>query len=204
MTKIKLCGLSQLRDIEIANQLAPEYVGFVFAGLSKRYVSPEQAGRLKKHLNPSITAVGVFVNETPEEISKLLNLKIIDMAQLHGQEDEDYIKALRSLTDKPIIKAFAINTEEDVIDANKSTADYVLLDSGNGGSGRVFDWVYAKGLLRPYFLAGGLSLNNIDRAIKTLGPYAVDVSSGIETDGQKDIDKMGKFVHIVRGKDEIK
>lgn len=203
MTKIKLCGLSQLRDIEIANQLAPEYVGFVFATLSKRYISPEQAGRLKKHLHPSITAVGVFVNEAPEEVSKLLSHGIIDMVQLHGREDEDYIKTLRTLTDRPIIKAFAISKEKDIFDANESSADYVILDSGNGGTGKIFDWDLAKGLVRPYFLAGGLCLGNIDRAIKTLDPYAVDVSSGIETDGQKDIDKMDEFVNIIRGKDEM-
>ena len=204
MTKIKLCGLSRLCDIEMVNQLVPEYIGFVFATQSKRYISPDQIMKLKKHIHPSITTVGVFVNEAPEEVSKLLNHGVIDMAQLHGREDEDYIKVLRTVTDKPIIKAFSINTEADLIDAYESTADYVLLDSGYGGTGKTFDWELAKSLVRPYFLAGGLSLINIDRAIKTLDPYAVDVSSGIETDGQKDMDKMSEFVHIVRGEDEIK
>lgn len=133
-------------------------------------------------------------------IDKLLQDGIIDIAQLHGNEDEDYIKQLRKFTDKPIIKAFRIETANDIERAEQSTADYVLLDSG-AGTGTVFDWELIQNMKRPYFLAGGLDVDNVASAIKTLHPYAVDVSSGIETDGYKDKTKMAAFVATVR-KDE--
>ena len=110
MTKIKLCGLSRLCDIETTNKLKPEYIGFVFASKSKRYLTPEKAADLKRLLNPNIKAVGVFVNENPENIACLLNSGIIDMSQLHGNEDDIYIKQLRKLADRPVIKAFHIES----------------------------------------------------------------------------------------------
>ena len=198
MTKIKLCGLSRICDIDAANKLMPEYIGFVFAQNSRRFVSPEQAEKLKKHLDPKIKAVGVFVNEAPENIVNLLNKDIIDAAQLHGNEDEDYIRALKLLTDKMIIKAFKIKGDNDVSEICRSFADFVLLDSG-AGTGSVFDWSLIKGVKRPYFLAGGLGCGNIKAALEALAPYAVDVSSGIETDGFKDESKMTEFVNTVRG-----
>ena len=197
MTKIKLCGLSRPCDIETANRLSPEYIGFVFAAKSIRYVSSEKAAELKKLLRPSIKTVGVFVRENPETVAELLRSGIIDIAQLHGGESEDYIKQLRTLTDKPLIKAYRIDTEQDVEAANISTADYVLLDSGQGGTGTTFDWNLLEKIDRPYFLAGGLNADNVRDAIERLNPYAVDVSSGIETDGYKDIRKMEDFVHAV-------
>ncbi|HIZ56794.1 MAG TPA: phosphoribosylanthranilate isomerase [Firmicutes bacterium] len=203
MTKIKLCGLSRPCDIEAANELRPEYIGFVFASKSKRCVTPEKAGQLKRLLAPQIQAVGVFVEENPETVAKLLNARIIDMAQLHGREDENYIGQLRTLTDQPIIKAFRMDTESDILEAESSTADYILLDSGNGGTGTVFDWKLIQNVNRPYFLAGGLGPENLEKAIKLLNPYAVDVSSGIETDGFKDKTKMTAFVAAVRKEDRI-
>ena len=200
MTKIKICGLSRKCDIEAANELKPEYIGFVFVRKSKRYVSFEQAKELKTILNTAIKAVGVFVDESVENIVKLLDHRVIDIVQLHGNEDEDYIKELRRFTDKPIIKAFCIKREEDVIKANESTADYVLLDAGMG-SGNVFDWMLINKINRPYFLAGGLSLENAGRAIELLNPYALDVSSGVEKNGLKDKGKMAAFVDAIR-KDE--
>ena len=198
MTKIKLCGLSRPCDIEATNELKPDYIGFVFARKSRRYVSPEQAAGLKRLLRPDIAAAGVFVNEKPEIVAGLLNSNIIDIAQLHGQEDEAYIRLLRTLTDKPVIQAFRVDTEQDIILAQNSPADYVLLDSGSGGTGTVFDWNLIQRLERPYFLAGGLDGSNIKEAIQNLKPYAVDVSSGIETEGVKDKSKMKDFVHAVR------
>ena len=198
MTKIKLCGLSRPCDIEAANELMPEYIGFVFAPKSRRYVSPEQAAALKAQLNPAIKAVGVFVNEAPETIAAYLKDEIIDIAQLHGGESESYIRQLRSLTDKPLIQAFRIDTEQDIESANESSADYVLLDSGEGGTGTAFDWHLLRQINRPYFLAGGLTPHNIEDAVKTLAPYAVDISSGIETNGYKDRNKMTAFVNNVR------
>ena len=199
MTKIKLCGLTRPCDIQTANRLLPDYIGFVFAPKSRRYITPEQAAALRGLLNPDLTAVGVFVNEPPKTVAELLDRGVIDIAQLHGTEDEEYISTLRALTDKPLIKAFRIDTEQDIAAAENSTADYVLLDSGNGGTGTVFDWSLIRRLKRPYFLAGGLTADNVGGAVASLHPYAVDVSSGIETGGVKDEDKMTRFVHAVRG-----
>lgn len=198
MTKIKLCGLSRPCDIEAANQLKPDYIGFVFAPKSKRYVSAEKAAELKALLSPEIKAVGVFVREDPETVARLLNTGIIDIAQLHGGENEEYIRRLRELTDKPVIQAFRIDGEEDIAAAQASSADLVLLDSGSGGTGTVFNWELIKHLQRPYFLAGGLGPGNVKDAVQALNPYAVDVSSGIETDGVKDRTKMEQFVAAVK------
>lgn len=197
MTKIKLCGLSRLCDIKAANELNPEYIGFVFATESRRYVTPAKAEILKQALDSKITAVGVFVDEDAETVAELLNVGTIDMAQLHGSEDEKYIEQLRRLTDKPIIKAFRIETASDIADAEKSTADYILLDSG-AGSGTVFDWKLLENMKRSYFLAGGLSPVNAEDAVTILHPFAVDVSSGIETNGLKDKCKMVEFVAAIK------
>ncbi|MDD6276377.1 MAG: phosphoribosylanthranilate isomerase [Clostridia bacterium] len=201
MTKIKFCGLTRPCDIEAVNELKPEYIGFVFYEKSKRNVTAELAGELKKLLIDEISAVGVFVDSPIEYVASLLNNGIIDIAQLHGSEDEGYIKKLRSFTDKPIIKAFKIKDKTDITEAEKSSADYVLLDSGCG-TGSAFDWNLIKDIKRPYFLAGGLNLENIENAVSILAPFAVDVSSGIETNGLKDKNKMREFVCTVRGKEE--
>lgn len=199
MTKIKLCGLSRPQDIQTANELKPDYIGFVFAPKSRRYVTPKQAAQLRGLLDPGITAVGVFVNEAPKAVAELLDRGVIDIAQLHGTEDEEYISALRALTDRPLIKACRIDSEQDILAAQNSTADYILLDSGDGGTGTCFDWSLVRQLERPYFLAGGLRVDNVGDAVAALDPYAVDVSSGIETGGVKDTNKMIEFVHAVRG-----
>ena len=198
MTKIKFCGLTGDCDIDAANELRPEYVGFVFAPKSKRYVTPERAAELKRRLADGIKAVGVFVNDDLYHVAELLNRGVIDIAQLHGSEDEEYIRHLRRLTGKPIIRAFRIKTAEDIAEAERCTADHVLLDSG-AGTGAAFDWTLIKNMKRPYFLAGGLSPDNVENAVEQLAPYAVDVSSGIETDGVKDKVKMAAFAAAVRG-----
>ena len=196
-TKCKLCGLTRPADIAAANALMPEYIGFVFAPKSRRYLPPAQAAELKRQLAPGIAAVGVFVNEAPETVADLLNQGIIDAAQLHGREGEDYIQHLRTLTDKTILQAFKIATPQDVERAEQSTADFILLDSG-AGSGTTFDWALLQSIRRPYFLAGGLDAQNVANAIHALHPYAVDVSSGIEENGRKDAEKMAAFVAAVR------
>lgn len=201
--KIKLCGLTRPCDIEAVNELQPDYIGFVFAKKSRRYVSPEKAKELKAMLAPGIQAVGVFVNEEPEQIVSLLEAGTIDVAQLHGQEGETEIRRLRELTDHPLIQAFRIDTEQDVERANASTADYVLLDSGAGGTGTVFDWDLLQAIRRPYFLAGGLDTENLGTVRAKLNPYGVDVSSGIETDGYKDKKKMTAFVAAARKEDTL-
>lgn len=197
MTKIKICGLSRPSDIDAANELGLDYIGFVFAEKSKRYVTFEQAAELKKLLAPGIQAVGVFVNEKPETIADLLDKGVIDMAQVHGSEDEAYIETLRKLTDKPIIQAFRIKADKDLVAAQASLADYILLDSG-AGTGKTFDWELIRKFNRPYFLAGGLGPDNVGQAIEMLQPEAVDVSSGVERDGLKDRAKMAAFVAQVR------
>lgn len=202
MTRIKLCGLSRPCDIEAANELKPEYIGFVFAPKSKRHVTAEKAGELKRLLDPDIKAVGVFVNERLETAAGLLNSGIIDLAQLHGKEDRRYIERLRELTGKPLIQAFQIETEEDIKEARESAAEYILLDSG-AGTGTTFDWRLAQKLKRQYFLAGGLTPGNVGEAVRILSPFAVDVSSGIETDGYKNKAKMAAFAAAVRKEDAI-
>ena len=200
MTKIKLCGLRREADIEAANELRPDYIGFVFAGKSRRAVDRETAVRRKALLSREIQAVGVFVNAQPETVAFLLEEEVIDLAQLHGQEDEEYISRLRELTDKPLIQAFRIRNAEDARRAEKSTAEYILLDAG-AGDGKTFEWELAESVERPYFLAGGLTPENAGEAAERLHPFALDVSSGIETDGWKDPAKMRAFVNHVRRKE---
>ena len=197
MTKIKLCGLTRPCDIEYVNELLPEYIGFVFAPKSRRYISPEKAEVLREHLDDRITPVGVFVDEKIEVIADLIKRKIIDIVQLHGNESEQYIEDLRRVIDCPVIKAFRIESEADIVSANNSSADYVLLDSG-GGTGKVFDHSLLKDIARPYFLAGGLTPENVETAVKQLKSFAVDVSSSLEIDGFKDKIKMTAFVNAVR------
>ena len=196
--KIKLCGLRRPEDIEAANELHPDYIGFVFAKKSARYVSPEQAVSLRKLLHPDILAVGVFVNEQLKTVADLLSFGVIDMAQLHGGEDEAYMEALRRLTDSPLIKAFSVKGEEDIRSACASTAELVLLDAGEGGTGTAFDRELLQHMKRPYLLAGGLDASTVGEAVKRWRPYGVDVSSGIETEGFKDAEKMRAFVTCVR------
>ena len=198
MTRIKLCGLTRPCDIEAANALLPEYIGFVVAEKSRRRVTDQEAKALRAGLDPAVQAVGVFVREQPERVAALLNEGVIDLAQLHGGEDESYLASLRELTDRPLIQAFRVETEEDLRRAEASTADYILLDHGAGGTGEAFDWSLLRGFERPYFLAGGLGPENAAEAVKALHPFAVDVSSGIETDGVKDRRKMREFVEAVR------
>ena len=198
MTKIKLCGLSRLEDIETVNGLKPEFIGFVFYKKSIRYVDFDKAAELKKKLDPDIKAVGVFIDEDINDVAYLLNEDIIDIAQLHGSEDEEYISELRKLTGgKPVIKAFRIKSVEDASLVNASSADYVLLDSG-AGDGKLLDRSLLREVKRDYFLAGGLDPENVKEALEEINPFAVDVSSGIESDKKKDPEKMKKFVKTVR------
>lgn len=202
MTKIKLCGMTRECDIQAANSLLPEYIGFVFAEKSRRFVPEEKARSLGNILDKKIKRVGVFVNEKPENASRLANSGIIDIIQLHGSETDDYIKYLKNLTDKTIIKAFSVSSLYDIEKAEKSSADLVLLDSGSGGTGTSFDWELLKNIKRDYFLAGGLDETKVIIALKNLSPYGVDVSSGIETNGFKDTEKMKSFVRAVRNFDK--
>ncbi|MBQ8280533.1 MAG: phosphoribosylanthranilate isomerase [Roseburia sp.] len=201
MAKIKLCGLKRACEIEWVNELKPDYVGFVFSKKSRRYVNPGEAGKLKAMLHSSIKAVGVFVDAKPEVIAGMAELEVIDAVQLHGSEDEAYLRELKRRIKIPVFQAFRITSAEDVKRAEVSSADMVLLDAG-AGCGEVFDWNLLKDMKRPYFLAGGLTPENVSQAIKSLRPYGVDASSSLETEGLKDSIKMAAFVEAVRGKEE--
>jgi len=199
MSKVKICGLTRPKDIEAVNSCMPDYIGFVFADKSRRKVTAATAKKLKKNLNPQIHAVGVFVNNPIDEIVCLCKKNIIDIVQLHGDEDENYITDLSKSISCPIIKAVAVAHNIPVYPAN---ADYLLFDTASterGGTGKTFDWsLLSKHSGVSYFLAGGLNLENAADAVTSLQPYCVDVSSGVEANGLKDSEKIKKFVDIVR------
>lgn len=197
MTKIKICGLQSEDDISYVNELKPDYIGFVFLQGRRRYISPENAAHLRNLLNPSIQSVGVFVNEPVENVAKLLQNDTIQIAQLHGREDEAYAKELKQLCNKPIIKAFIIKDKKDIQDALTYPADYLLLDNGLG-TGEAFDWSLIQNIEKPFFLAGGLTPENVQDAISLTHPYGVDTSSGVETDHKKDYYKIKEFINAVR------
>ena len=198
MVKIKICGLKRLEDIELANKYKPDYIGFVFAK-SQRKVSHELAENLKNHLNPDIVSVGVFVDADADEILKLYRRGVIDAAQLHGRESEEYIKKLKEKTDfkLKIINAVEMSQDIDLVKYEGSAADYLLLDSGKG-SGKTFDWnLIRKDLKKDFFLAGGLDSSNISLAIGKYNPYGVDLSSALETDGVKDENKIKEIMEAI-------
>ena len=199
MTKIKMCGMMNPFDVISVKEMNVEYAGFILSSGFRRSLSYRAFSDLEKLLEGStVKRVGVFVNEEIEFIDKYYD-KNIDVYQLHGKEDNKYIDNLRKCIKKPIIKAFKIKDIHDVIDANRSTADMILLDSGEG-SGEMFDHSLLNRIQRDFFLAGGLNPENISDVLKKISPYAVDVSSGIETNGKKDITKMEAFVNVVRRK----
>jgi len=200
VTKIKLCGLRTRADIEAANALRPDLVGFVLDETRRRYVPPETLRALRAALSPEIKAVGVFVDAPADTVAALLNDGTLDLAQLHGHEDEAYLAAVRARTEKPLVQAFQIRSAADLARAAASTADGLLLDSGCGTGAR-FDWTPLRDFRRPYFLAGGLTPENVGAAVAALHPAGVDVSSGVETNGAKDKTKMAAFVEAVRKAD---
>ena len=213
MQKIKLCGMKKPCDIEYANRVKPDFVGFIFAN-TRRKISASQAKQFRKALDAEIPAVGVFVNEDISVIASLVQDGCIDMIQLHGEEDADYIRRLREICDVTVIKAVKVQTVEQIRQAAALPVDYLLLDTYRkgvlGGTGEAFDWELlraakaaagdtAEGELfgKPYFLAGGLHAGNL-REAAALGSYGLDVSSGIETDGSKDFTTMVEVMKLLR------
>ena len=199
MVKIKICGLRRLEDISIVNRYKPDYVGFVFAD-SKRKVSHDFAYEMKSNLSSDIVSVGVFVDADIGEIVELFDRGIIEIAQLHGLESEDYINNLIENTngELKIINAIEMSDEMDLLEYDNSISDYLLLDSGKG-SGKTFDWgLIRKDLNKEFFLAGGINISNIADAIEEFNPYAIDLSSGVETDGFKDENKIGEIMEVIR------
>lgn len=208
-TKLKICGIRQKNDIDIINKYDNiDYIGFVFAE-SPRKVSKEEAKYLSDLLSPNITCVGVFVDEDIENILELYKEKIIDIAQLHGNESKEYVKTLKKLSKEElgseieIIKVIEINDnlkKEEIVSKLDYDCDYFLFDSGKG-SGKVFNWdLIDKSIInkKPFFLAGGLNETNLKEAISEFEPFAVDLSSGVETNKSKDELKIKGVVDLVK------
>lgn len=211
MTKVKICGLKTLDDVDKVNKYLPEYAGFVFAN-TKRFVTDEQALMMKQALATEIKAVGVFVNEPIEHVAELCRRGIIDVAQLHGEESEKYIRNLKKITDISVIKATKVQNASQVAERMSEEADYMLFDTYKkgelGGTGERFELSILEECLenlasqgrkiKPYFLAGGLDETNVSEVLGRIGCYCVDVSTGVETDGVKDEVKIKSFIENVR------
>lgn len=203
--RIKVCGLRTAEDVAAVNVVLPEYTGFIFDPSRKRYIAPEEAEKLRSALAPGIRPVGVFVNAGVEGILGALRCCRLDMVQLHGEESDAQIEALRAAARErfpkrklTIVKAFRIESAEDVRRAERSAADRILLDHGPGGTGESFDWDLLKECRREFLLAGGLTPENVQEAILRTAPWGVDASSSLETDGHKDPEKIRKFAAAVR------
>ena len=201
MSRIKICGLRRPEDIAAVNEARPDYCGFIIEfPKSSRNVTGDQVRILIAELDKNIIPVGVFVNAAPERVEELLLDGTIRIAQLHGQEDDDYIRRIQKNTGSQVIKAFSVKAAQDIELALKSPADYILLDQGGGGTGQTFDWSLIPEIKRPFFLAGGLGADNLEQAVDTIRPYAVDLSSSVETDGVKDRSKILEAVSLVHKK----
>ena len=188
MTKVKICGLSTVEAVETAVLAGADYIGFVFAA-SKRQVSLEQAQELAKRVTGKTKIVGVFVSPSLEDLELAIGRVPLDMVQIHGTFDE----ALIPLISVPVIRAIQLSDQEAQV---SSQADYLLFDAPVAGSGQTFDWGLLKDqkIQQDFFIAGGLTVDNVRQARETFQPYAVDVSSGVETDGRKDIEKIKAFI----------
>ena len=201
MTRIKICGLRRIEDIHIVNEYLPDYIGFVFAK-GKRTITWKEAAKLKEKLDTRIQAAGVYVNAPIYDILIAAQERIIDIIQLHGEENEEYILQLKEQTNLPIIKAIRVKSKEEIEKSQHIDSDYLLLDSYDkyqyGGSGKTFDYRLIPHLEKPFFLAGGLGKDNIEYAIKDVKPFAVDISSHVEVDGYKDREKVRELIETVR------
>ncbi len=201
MTKIKICGLRRQEDIDMVNTLRPDYIGFVFAP-SRRQISLARANELKCRLHPNIQAVGVFVDMPLHELLQIAQSGSIDVIQLHGHETETDILAIKDHCPLPIIKAVRVQSATQIRQCDRLPCDYLLLDTftpgQTGGSGITFDWSMIPTISKPYFLAGGLSPENVGDIFHFCHPYGVDVSSGVEIDGKKDYCKIKNFIEKVK------
>lgn len=201
-TKIKICGIRRMKDIEYVNEFLPDYIGFIFAD-SKRYIEPSYAKQLIEKLNPQIKTVGVFVNAEIDKIAEISSMLNLDVIQLHGDEDNNYILKLRNKKLKEVWKALSVKNSDDLEKLSKINPDRFLLDAykkgERGGSGESFNWDILRGVdCGEIILAGGLNCGNIENAIKKVRPYMIDISSGAESDGFKDREKVRKCIELVR------
>lgn len=195
--EIKICGLISEKDIFAVNKFGADYAGFVFFKKSKRYVDPYKARELIENLRTDVKSVGVFMNEPLDSLIFAVRVSGVEIVQLHGHESDEYVDYVRRVLGRPVIKAYKASEEGALEKAAKSNADYVMIDSG-AGTGTTFDWSILNSFHRDYFLAGGLDPDNVGEAIDLLQPFAVDVSSGVETDGVKDMVKIEKFINAVK------
>ena len=192
MTKVKICGLSTKGAVETAVSAGADYIGFVFAP-SKRQVTLEQAAELAEIIPTYVKKVGVFVSPSREELLEAIDKVGLDLVQIHGQVADDLFEDLPCDS----IQAVQVDGEGHV---PNSQADYLLFDAPVAGSGQTFDWgkLDTTGIAQPFFIAGGLNEDNVARAIQHFSPFAVDVSSGVETDGQKNHEKIRRFIERVK------
>lgn len=198
-TKIKICGLKRIEDVISVNVAEPDYCGFIFnVSGSRRSIGAEQLNILVDMLNPEIVPIGVFVNEKTDVILRIVRESGIRMVQLHGQENGEIIHTIQSKAQVPVIKAVSVRSKEDVRSAVLSPADYLLFDCGEGGTGQTFDWNLLEDIPRPYFMAGGIGTHNMEEVLRRFSPFALDVNSSVETDGQKDGKKILAAVRMFR------
>ncbi len=196
--RIKICGISRDTDTEYINTSLPDYAGFIINyPKSRRNITPQRAKELREQIDAKIKTVGVFVDNDLNEVAKIANSGAIDVIQLHGHESEDYITRLRQETNAEIWKSFIVKTHADILAAKITKADRILLDGGLG-YGVSFDHSLIKNLGKEYILAGGINAKNIEIILKTLNPWAVDISSGVETNGVKDGNKISEIISIIR------
>ena len=198
-TKIKICGLKRIEDVISVNVAEPDYCGFIFnVSGSRRSIGAAQLNILVDRLNPEIVPIGVFVNEKTDVILRIVRESGIRMVQLHGQENGEIIHTIQSKAQVPVIKAVSVRMKEDVRSAVLSPADYLLFDCGEGGTGQTFDWNLLEDIPRPYFMAGGIGTHNMEEVLRRFSPFALDVNSSVETDGQKDGKKILAAVRMLR------
>lgn len=201
-TQVKICGITRPADIDILNTVQPDYAGFVFAGMSRRYITPAKAEQLIKKLSPQIQKVGVFVDEQSAVIENLVRNLPLDVVQLHGNEDEATVQRIKQTTKAKVWKAVRVKNSGDIDKWQDSSADMLLFDTYSkdsyGGTGEIFNWQLLRNIKRPFILAGGLNTQNIARAIRTCRPYGVDISSGAETDYIKDKQKIKQLMLTIR------
>ncbi len=201
MCRIKICGIRRECDIDYVNSAVPDYIGFVFAN-TRRYIDYDSASRLKSRLDGRIKAIGVYVNEDINKVCEAVERGIIDLIQLHGDEDEEYIRRIRRRVDAPVIKAVRVRSTEQILSAQALPCDYLLLDAYKkdeyGGTGRQFGWELIPPLKKPFFLAGGLDIKNISAAAERVKPFALDISSGVEENGVKSREKIDEIIKLIR------
>lgn len=188
-TRLKICGIKRVEDVDIINQIKPDFIGFVFAQ-SKRRIDLKTAINLRKLIDSKIISVGVFVDEDIDNIVSAVNTKAIDIVQLHGNEDKEYIKKLKQKVDVKIIKAIIVDNIKNIeINKDYPNADFLLIDSGYG-SGKTFNWDVSIKTNKSLFVAGGINIDNIEKAYKRFNPYAFDLSTSVEVNGFKDFNKI--------------